>query len=65
MDVSADRSGDRKDGDASYVAHNEKASDLWRPGAGFRPTSFIDVKGPKASARIACKPWPCDMTLTQ
>ena len=55
MDVSAERSGDRKDADASYVARNEKASDLWRPGASFRPTSFIDVKGPKVSASIACK----------
>lgn len=50
VDVSAERSGDRKDGDASYVAHNDKASDLWRPGNGFRPTSFIDTKGPKVSA---------------
>ena len=53
VDVSAERSGDRKDADGSYVARNEKASDLWRPGAGFRPTSFIDAKGPKVC--LACR----------
>ena len=30
-----------------YVAKNEKASELWRPGANFKPTYFNEAKGPK------------------
>lgn len=33
--------------DDAYVAKTEKASSLWRPGNGFRPTSFATPKGPK------------------
>ncbi|BDA46538.1 Glycosyltransferase-like KOBITO 1 [Coccomyxa sp. Obi] len=33
--------------DDAYVAKTEKTSSLWRPGNGFRPTSFATPKGPK------------------
>ena len=36
----------KRDGD-DYLSKNEKVSDLWRPGAGFKPTTFLDPKGPK------------------
>ena len=45
VDVS-ERGGGDKSGD-SYVARNDKVAELWRPGASFKPTSFIDMKGPK------------------
>ena len=51
VDVS-DRGNSEKGGD-SYVARNEKAAELWRPGAGFKPTSFIDMKGPKVLLHAA------------
>ena len=31
----------------TYVARNEKTSELWRPGASFKPTYFNEAKGPK------------------
>jgi len=31
----------------TYVAKNEKTSELWRPGANFKPTYFNEAKGPK------------------
>jgi hypothetical protein len=40
-----DRGGDKRED--SYAARNDKVSELWRPGAGFKPTSFTDIKGPK------------------
>lgn len=45
VDVS-ERGSDKKE-DVGYAARNDKVSDLWRPGAGFKPTSFIDAMGPK------------------
>lgn len=41
-----DVTGNGKKEDA-YVAKTEKTSSLWRPGNGFRPTSFAAPKGPK------------------
>ncbi len=41
-----DVSGSGKKEDA-YVARTEKTSSLWRPGNGFRPTSFGSAKGPR------------------
>ena len=41
-----DVSGTGKKEDA-YVARSEKTSNLWRPGNGFRPTSFGSAKGPR------------------
>jgi hypothetical protein len=37
---------DKKEAD-QWVARSEKTSELWRPGAGFRPTSFSIPNGPK------------------
>ena len=31
----------------TYLAKNEKTSELWRPGANFKPTYFNEAKGPK------------------
>ncbi|CAL5218972.1 g727 [Coccomyxa viridis] len=31
----------------TYVAKNEKTSELWRPGSNFKPTYFNEAKGPK------------------
>ena len=31
----------------NYVPRNEKTSELWRPGASFKPTYFNEAKGPK------------------
>lgn len=39
--------GERKPDDDSYASRNDKVSELWRPGAAFRPTTFLDPKGPK------------------
>ena len=39
-----------------FASKNEKVSELWRPGAGFKPTSFLDPKGPKV--RRLCRR-PC------
>ena len=34
----------------NYVPRNEKTSELWRPGASFKPTYFNEAKGPKVLA---------------
>jgi len=39
--------GERKPDGDSYASRNDKVSELWRPGAAFRPTTFLDPKGPK------------------
>ena len=36
----------------TYVAKNEKASELWRPGANFKPTYFNEAKGPKVGHSV-------------
>ena len=38
--------GKKQPGD-DFASKNEKVSELWRPGAGFKPTTFLDPKGPK------------------
>ncbi len=40
----------------TYVAKNEKTSELWRPGSNFKPTYFNEAKGPKVGHCIAL-PW--------
>ena len=37
----------------TYVAKNEKTSELWRPGSNFKPTYFNEAKGPKVGHCIA------------
>ena len=37
----------KKLGGDDYASKNDKVSELWRPGAGFKPTTFLDPKGPK------------------
>ena len=36
----------------TYSAKNEKTSELWRPGANFKPTYFNEAKGPKVRPSI-------------
>ena len=44
-DLTGSTSGGKKED--TYVAKNEKTSELWRPGANFKPTYFNEAKGPK------------------
>ncbi|KAK9843726.1 hypothetical protein WJX81_003815 [Elliptochloris bilobata] len=37
----------KKGGGDDYASKNDRVSELWRPGAGFKPTTFLDPKGPK------------------
>lgn len=44
--------GKKQPGD-DFASKNEKVSELWRPGAGFKPTTFLDPKGPKVSRLLS------------
>lgn len=44
----SEKDKEKKEGVAdSWVARNEKTAELWRPGSGFKPTTFANSKGPK------------------
>lgn len=52
-DLTGSTSGARKED--TYVAKNEKTSELWRPGANFKPTYFNEAKGPKVRPFAMCQ----------
>lgn len=49
--------GKKQPGD-DFASKNEKVSELWRPGAGFKPTTFLDPKGPKVPHPPSLVPAP-------
>ena len=54
--------GKKQPGD-DFASRNEKVSELWRPGAGFKPTTFLDPKGPKVPRALCPGPAPAGRAL--
>jgi hypothetical protein len=59
-----DRDKEKKEGD-TYAARNERTSELWRPGSGFKPTSFANPKGPKVRLLLQFVLLFCEWLLMQ